>query len=193
DVGARGIGADMAFRFKPGSQLASFFPGGDEPRNLLNLLSDRPFLFATAMDLQAVDVVELANALAEKAGLDEEHAGALQGMRIFEAADGMAMAIYPSPAGLMGGLLNQMVTVYTGEADDLRESLRTTVTDATLMNLQQMEDLGVEVSAEYTQDAEEIDGVSVDAYTVTFTFPPGAAEETMAMQQAMQFMYGPGG
>lgn len=183
----KGFVTDMALQFKPDSLAAKCFPGAEAPRNLLSNFQDEAFLIAADLDLKAADLKGLKSyvetQLAE-AGIEMPDSKAPTAMSMWEDADGMAMVIYPSPAGLMGGMLNQMATFYAGDASKIRQKMMSSITE-----MDGLEAEGITVMTEYAEQSEEIDGTTVDTYKVQQRFAPEMAQ----MQQAQAMMFGPAG
>jgi len=189
----RGMAMDFAIQTKEGSEIGALLPGAAESRNLLTGLQDAPFMFAMSLDYGGVKIGPLMDALRGRLGLDEDAAGddaAQPGMmpmsNIWRNTDGVAMAVYPSPGGLVGGLLSRSIFMMSGDSARIMTMFRELMSQTTTAEGMG----GVQVSAEYTPDAAEIAGVKADAYAVRMSGPP---EMTAQIQQMQQMVYGPAG
>lgn len=189
----RGMAMDFAIQTKEGSEIGALLPGAAESRNLLAGLQDAPFMFAMSLDYGGVKIGPLMDALRGRLGLDEDAAGddaAQPGMmpmsNIWRNTDGVAMAVYPSPGGLVGGLLSRSIFMMSGDSARIMTMFRELMSQTTTAEGMG----GVQVSAEYTQNAAEIAGVKADAYSVRMSGPP---EMTAQIQQMQQMVYGPAG
>lgn len=189
----RGMAMDFAIQTKEGSEIGALLPGAAESRNLLAGLQDAPFMFAMSLDYAGVKIGPLMDALRGRLGLDEDAAGddaAQPGMmpmsNIWRNTDGVAMAVYPSPGGLVGGLLSRSIFMMSGDSARIMTMFRELMSQTTTAEGMG----GVQVSAEYTPDAAEIAGVKADAYAVRMSGPP---EMTAQIQQMQQMVYGPAG
>lgn len=181
-----GMMADMSMAWKPESRMAAFMPEEKKARNLLSAFPNEPFLMAMSADVEGTDVAAIFDKLTEMmpAAMRQNQAMQLGAGDLWKNADGFAMVVYPSPAGIMGGLMSQGAQVYTGDGKALQEAFRTTLT---AMNGQQQN--GIQYTVELQQNVKEIKGASIDSYRVRMKFPP----EMMQAQQMMTYLYGPMG
>ena len=207
--GERGIAFDLALQTREGSEMGKLLPGVGEPRNLLNKFQDQPFLMAMTIDMKAVKVDQLVDLLkrrlnleallgaAAEAGTADAGGGAgaapggqgripglMPSADFWTHADGMAMVIYPSPAGMMGGLMSQSVSFLSGDPDQIRQSVREAMEE-----MNGSEANGIAMTTEYTAGFKEIGGVMVDAYAVKMKVPA----DQMQVQQQIAMIYGPAG
>lgn len=185
--GAKGIVFDGSMQWKPDSTFTKFFKGTEKPKNLLTKFDKRPFLLAISMDLTGCDFAGLFSSLMERLpeGMQSiNNPATANTMEIMKKADGLATVIYPSPAGLMGGLLNAMVTLYTGDVPAIRDAMQKSITE-----LNGKEQQGISFITEYAAGDAQIDDINADTYSMQMKFAPEMAQAN----QAMGFMYGPGG
>lgn len=187
--GGRGVTTSFAMNFKPEGWMAKALPGAAAPVNYLAKLPVKPFMVALSGELSGCDVNGIMEKVVADAGysLDEmkkEAGSGGMGMNSFLDAKGIAFALYPSPAGIMAGILNQAVVFTAGEGAAMRNAYKTGVAG---MNGQTNN--GITFTTSYTEAAEQIDGVAVDTYSMAMKFPP----EQFQAQQAMGMMYGPAG
>ncbi len=191
DVGAIGASLDCGLVFMNGSESAKKMNmGGGKSSDLLSSLPGNPFLFASAIDLTSGGVRAIVKDMAAMQKNMPGFGAILAGINVDEAVQnmkGVASAIYPNPAGPMGGLLAN--TVQFTAATDPKAALQTTrqvFSDAGKAKIE-----GVSFDCTYTEGAMTIDGLKVDEWSCAFDAADPAA--AMQMQNAMTVMYGPGG
>lgn len=185
----KGVTTSFAMSFKPDGWMAQMLPGAASPANYLSKLPSKPFMFAMSGELSGCNLTGIMEKLVTDAGFTMDEfakdmgAGGL-GMNSWSNTKGMAMAIYPSPAGIMAGLFNQAVLYQAGDAAALKAGWKAAMTG---MNGQVNN--GITFTTTYTEAAEQIEGTAVDTYSMAMKFPP----EQFQAQQAMSMMYGPAG
>lgn len=187
-TGAKGVRIDSNMSWKPDSTIGKFCMGGHEARNLLSRCDGDPYLLAISMDLKGMNIAGFLESVMTRLPEDLQNLEMLKTSPAIEKmwgmADGTAMVLYPSPAGIMGGALSGLATVYTGDGAKLRDSMRSLFTD---MNGKTRN--GATFATEYAENAAEIEGISVDSYSVQMQLPPELAQAN----QVISMMYGPGG
>ncbi|MFG0330033.1 MAG: hypothetical protein ACF8PN_09065 [Phycisphaerales bacterium] len=182
-----GLAFHKSVQWKKDGSIAGFFTGDGDSIELLEHFPNKPYIFAFAADLDAADLMGLGDYLKTKMreinpDLAEKPDTATT--QLYRQAEGAAGVLYPSPAGIMGGLFNQMVLLYAGDNDELREIMKQSITE---MNGQEIE--GASYTTSYESEVEEVAGTTVDKYQVRMRFPP----EMMQAQQAVSMMFGPAG
>ncbi len=182
-----GAALDTSMRWVEGGMFAKMMSGGNgESSNVLNNLPDNPYMFAMGMDAQNVNIADLLKMLLKDMPDAMKPGPTMAMLDMWKDIDGVAMAVYPSPGGMMmGGLLTNSAVIYTGNAAQLHTQMK----DATI-GLNGVETQGMTYHTEYTENAKEIAGISVDSFTMSFDAPP---EMQAQLQQSMMMMYGPGG
>lgn len=184
-VGSWGVAFDKAIQWKPESEIAGFFPGSPHARNLLSQFPANPYMLAMSMDFSSIRLGKMVERFqAHFAEQGDEDMWSMGGIDIWKKSEGMAMVVYPPPAGLLGGVLNQAAIYYRGDAPALRAALK----DGTLA-VDGKTQQGISFTTSYESEAEEIDGTAVDTYSMQMRFPA----ELMQAQQAISMMYGPAG
>ncbi|MBL1216753.1 MAG: hypothetical protein D8M59_04580 [Planctomycetes bacterium] len=188
-AGAKGFRIDSNMSWRLDTTLGNMFKGGNDARDLLSRCNNSPYLLAISMDMKGFDIGGFMDTIMARLPEELQNIQSLQSSpavkAMMEQADGSAMVIYPSPAGVLGGAaLSGLATVYTGDAAKLRGSMKSMFTD-----MNGTEQNGVSFTSEYGENAAEIEGVSVDTYSMQMKFPPEMAQAG----QAMGMMYGPGG
>ena len=116
-AGSMGVGAQFAVDFEAGSESAGMFLESGDSAARLAKLPDKPYLFAAAYDLSseaARQMIAASEQFMAFSGAGEGGLGAMMGMG--KDTTGASMALYPSPAGLMGGLFAGQLT-YSRVAD----------------------------------------------------------------------------
>lgn len=181
----RGVAFDFAIQTKEGSEVGATIPGEANARNLLSNFADAPFMMAMSMDMKGIQFGKLMDIMNDRlnlAALQGNNTGS--GMETWRDADGVGMAIYPSPAGLFGGALSKSVFLLTGNTEKLMQTMQeaTEAADGNDTN-------GILVTTEYKKNVREIAGHQADTYAVKMKFPP----ELMMAQQQIAMVYGPGG
>jgi len=186
--GERGVALDLAVQTREGSEIGAFMPGTDTPRNLLANFEDAPFLFAMSMDYAGLKVGSLIDLVKKRLGIEAAEAGAQPSMMsstaIWRDANGVATAVYPSPGGMLAGLLSRSITMLSGDSAKLTATLRDT-----MKGMNGTEQGGIQMTTTYEAGAKQIGGIDADTYSVKMVVPP----EMMQMQQAMSMIYGPAG
>ncbi len=154
-----GLHVELAMNYKPGSERANMLGGGGVSTPLLKSLPDEPFLLAYAADLSTPGMKNLVKAL----GGDDPAAAASQPLLALGAAvDGQAVAIYPNPAGVFGGLLARSVSYYAApNPADFTKSFKTLITG---LNGQVAD--GSQIATTYTDGALSEGNLKADAYTL---------------------------
>lgn len=173
---AAGIQGDLAFHYKPGSDMAKGLTTGGDSKALLKALPSDPYLLAFAFDYSAPGVKTVLKSFSGEGGLGDPSLFAL-----LEQASGQAGVINPNPAGLFGGLLSRGTYFYSGpDAGKLAESFKTTIEK---LNNQMTGDF--QASTTYKPGAATIDGASADAWSVKMT--------STTQGSPLALIYGPAG
>ncbi|TVQ60696.1 MAG: hypothetical protein EA379_07770 [Phycisphaerales bacterium] len=174
---ARGMHVDVAAQFKrDSSRFEAFSARGDTGRLLRNLPGD-PFLVAFAIDTSDPRIKTM---LAGGEGGGQMAGAAMTTM--FDKADGQAGAIYPNPAGLLGGIFARGVYYYPSKDPaalmvayrQIIEEMDGTVADQ------------LQTTTSYREGAAEVEGTKLDAYSMRIAAVPG-----VGMPSPMAMLYGP--
>jgi hypothetical protein len=181
----RGARLDVGAQFREGSELAGFFDARGQASTLINSLPNQPFLFAMAMDASAPGLRRALQQLMPAAPAGEAQAGALNPLRAFEHADGVAVLWGTTPA-LMGGLfLNTVMYARTADPNAyigwMRDSMRT-------LNSQKIEGMTYQTTMQDQQAA----GRQVQSWSVRMQPERGNPTAQQAAQVQMM-MFGPTG
>lgn len=174
-----GLHFDLAMNYKPGGERANMLAAGATSSSLLTSLPNDAFLLAYAVDLSTPGMKALVKAF----GGEDPAAAASQPLLALGAAiNGQAVAIYPNPAGLFGGLLARSVSYYAApNPAEFKQSFKTFVTG---LNGQVSED--AQIATTYTDGAIAEGNVSADGYTLK-VLSSGGVGSPLAM------FYGPSG
>ncbi len=198
DLSDDGIGITKALQARPGSTLARYFPGGKRD-SLLNAAPSKPYLMAMGIDTKAIDLVAIFERVLAKmpddAGpLSKLYKDALPAMKL---VNGAATVWYAPPEGQMmagPGMLN-MVNLY--DTTDGPGYLAATKTYFDALNNVQipMEEVGAEpmkFTTSYTAGAMNLEGVSVDQYSMKMAMPPELMQQMGPAAGAIAMMGGLG-
>jgi len=183
---AMGAGFDLAFTFKEGSEAGAMFDRPGRARAMLEAMPDRPFLFASAIDMThpgLASIMESMQQVQQQAGGGMNPFGGMGmgGGELFEDAAGSATVIYPNPAGPMMGMLANMMQYY---ASDEPEALIA----STRKNVETMAGAMDGLGFEYTENAAQVEGVALDSWSLTLQ--GGGDPMTMQLMQGATMMFG---
>ncbi|MEX0655753.1 MAG: hypothetical protein WD534_03225 [Phycisphaeraceae bacterium] len=188
DLGERGLGVTKTFRMREGSALREYFPGrASQAAGELASLPDRPFLFAMAVDDEAIAFGRLIEAMLE-AMPDEQQAmmGPLmqQTLGLIEQTQAYASALYvPDQMAVMsGGLLNAVNVYRVDDGDAYLAAWRDTLTglDEQAVDLPEQAGAGdgqMTFTGRYDDNALQIDGVQVAQYRVEVELPDAMQQQ----------------
>jgi len=182
-AGALGLSTELAMDFEPDSQFGAMFQSAGDSSKLLAALPNQPFLFAYAGDFSTPAGKDGLGQIAQgnqRLLFGDAAAGATD--KLVGLIDGMSGAIYTSPGGLMGGLVANSVT-YLASSDPkgLQNEIHSFVDSIGKNDF---------AAASYQPNASEVDGVSVDGWSVTLG---DQAAGMGGVQQATSMLFGPGG
>lgn len=185
DLSDEGIGFTEALGIKPGSKLAGLFPGGEAATSLASL-PQQPFIFALAMDSQAIALTPIYEAMAEAGG--EAYMPAKEDwLPLVEKLKGLAMAFYaPDDMAMMSGSLLKSLSILEVENDqqyiaDLKKyvaklnGMEIPIAGGMAMDNgagQGDQAMSMSYSTSYTDNALQLEGVQVDQYQLMTNMPP---------------------
>ncbi len=178
-VGSMGIGAQLAMDFEPGSESALMFKTRGNSGKLLKALPDQPFIFASAYDLEntaAEKLMDLAKQMQAFSGMGDAGMQGISGL--IDGSTGGAGALYPTPAGLMGGVFTGMVN-YT-RSDNPSKYIK---------HMQKATEDGGPMNMSLTANEQQLNGNPVHGWTMSFPVDhnnPAA----MQMMQMSQMLFG---
>ena len=211
DLADDGVALSKAFRYEADSPLAEVFPGNaTQTEQAMARLPQQTFLFAMGMDTRAFAagtlVENVLNALPEDVD-NPMLALYAQALPLVEQVNATAGAYYaPTRQTMMGGNMISAVNIY--RVDDTKQYLRET--KAYLENINGLSaPVGgnannnrnnnapggggaqgqITVSAGYTENALNIDGVQVDQYRFNMNYPP-QMQQQMAQMGPLASMFG---
>ncbi|MCB9838765.1 MAG: hypothetical protein H6813_05455 [Phycisphaeraceae bacterium] len=184
--GAMGASVNGSVAFKPGTQGARLFTRGGDSGSLLSKLPGGPFLAAFAMD-QTAPFAKATMEWFQKSGMaDMNPAMGAMGMRDLQNnMTGVAGAIYPNSAGIMGGLLANMI-MYSA-SDDPGKLMAMTRDKMSAMNVNEPA-LGMSITASYTPGETNIAGKKADGYAINFAM--AGMDAAGAMFNPMSMIFG---
>ncbi len=168
--GAMGVSGNSAIAFKPGTEGHKMFRKGGDSGSLMSKLPNGPFLFAFAMDNSA-PMAKSTMAWLEQSGMMEMNEA--MGMGMFDMSDmdeymsGAAGAAYPSSAGIMGGLLANMITFSASDNPGKLKSVLKGKYEGMSMDNDQ---LGMSITSSYTPNETQINGKSADGWAINMNF-----------------------
>lgn len=201
DLSADGIGLNEAYQFKPGSKTLAILHGGSaETPKALQRLPKEPYIFAGAVDTQAIRVFELLKPLVDiagKGGANPMTALYKDIMPQLEQATQMAFAWYAPPAGgRMGpgqGLFRSVSVLATPHPDQYIAAMKKSVLAGNGVTIP-MANVPVQpgqpapqikMTTQYQDNALQIDGTKIDRYSMQMQFPPN-----MGRANPMMMMFG---
>lgn len=179
-AGASGLSFDVAMDFETDSEFGAMFSDSGDSAAMLKRLPSQPFLFALGADFNAPVAKKLLNVMAQMKMTFVPGAG-----DIMKQAQGMATAVFVSPGGLMGGLFANTIS-YTATADP--KAMMAGIQDAT----QGGQEMAPGMMLTYEAGATDIDGTSVDAWSVQMDMNANQMGGGMVQQMSMM-LFGPGG
>ena len=187
-VGDPGIGIDIGAQFKDGSELSGYFQANGNAPSLLKRLPSEKYLFAFAVDTSAESTGKLLaklNELALEHTPDAAKMGGANPNWLFDHSDGMAM-VFGQPASLMGGMLTKTaVFAATNNPQGLVDAHKELSAQLNGQSTQ-----GMTFNTSYQENATEINGTTVDSWTISFKADPNVPG-AMQQQQAMMMAFGP--
>lgn len=164
-AGSMGLHIDMAAQFKPGSPRHEAFSSVGQSRGLLKNLPGDPYILAFAMDVHDPRFKTMLMG-------GEGKPPTMAGPALFAMLDhtkAQSGAIYPNPAGLLGGLLARGVYYYeTDNAEKFAGLFKTTLHD-----LDGVIEGDAQIQTAFTDAAAEVNGVKLDSYTLKMRPAPG--------------------
>ncbi len=203
DISSNGIAFHEMVQFRDGSDLAGMFPGGEiQPVQFLKSLPDKPYIFAGAMDMAALDVGRLVDNIL--AALPEEGEGGAmlniyrESLPLLKSTKSYAGAFYsPDPMAMMSGQMLNMVQVY--RVDDGENYINDYKQQ--LLSLNEMQfPVGpvmgdepppmIKYETTFTDNVLQIEGAAVHQYQMVMDIPP---EMIMQMGPTVMAMANIGG
>jgi hypothetical protein len=178
-----GLGLNAAVQFKEDSEMAGALEGGEtEPG--FNRLPNRPFMFATSMNVRSLPYESWLNELIVLAGEDTawgEYMGSM--VDAFKSLPAQQQGIYPPTPGGQAPSLMSVVTVY--EASQPAESL------ANIKSMVESLDgfdlgTGMKYNTSYSAGAKEVEGYTVDTYRMDMEMTPEMMAQMGMMSMFMQ-------
>jgi hypothetical protein len=157
--------------FDPGHEAGRMTTGGPRSIEPLSALPGKPFYLAASIDKSGLGGEAIMRMLGQSLGVGEIPDWLV-------AASGLQFAVYPSPAGLQGGILNDAALV-------MRTSQPVQARDFLKQQILALRDRDDGVARQITwEDAKAIkSGLVADAYEVLVTDQPAEFAQLQAMQQ----------
>ncbi|MEN0019774.1 MAG: hypothetical protein AAF747_02705 [Planctomycetota bacterium] len=188
ELGDDGLALDIAAQFREGSEVAGFFQDGGEPNKLMSKLPAGDFLFAGAADIESPGLRQLFTNYMEMAG--DAAMGGMAGIDIgaaFDDANGFSFMMGSTPALLTAGLFSNTISyAAVDDVDEYMDSIKTAFEEMDGVTVS-----GLKNSVSYDAAATEVDGVSLDAWSMEMSVDqndPNAPMAQMALSQmAMVF------
>lgn len=188
DSTAAGVGFDLAVTFREGSESGKMFGASGGASQLMSRLPGQPFMVAGAIDISHAAVQTYFKSIAEVAKATPAGMGGMLGpagiASMMDKAKGQAFAVYPNPAGFMGGVLANAVS-FISAADP--KGIVAAQKDM-LRKMADAKDMPIKMTATVTDNETQIDGRGVDGWAVQIN-PEGNPEA----MQALGVLFGPGG
>lgn len=190
DASAMGVGIEMSSNFKEGTEWAGLMQAGGKSEALLASMPAGPYLLAYAADFDnplmqqlfgkfGAMKMNMMGGMAAMEGVDPE--AMLKNMK------GQAIAVYPGPAGIMGGVFSGTVA-YT--KSDNPNAMRTSLMNA--MNAMGNVEAGqgefaMTMQSTFMENAGQINGTNYDSWSMTFNM---GGQANPFMGQFMMMLFG---
>jgi hypothetical protein len=215
DINELGVGFTGAAQFKQGSQMAGFFKNGAAASDKLEKLPNQPYLMASAMNLEGLALKPLIEGVLNRLPANQQ-GGVAQVVRaalpLIEKTKSTAAAYYvpPQNAGLMGGLFQGLTIVETTDAKGYVQAFKDQLTalnqvkiempaapaapgaDPGAADAQPEGPQAMTFTTQFTPNAIQIEGVTVDQYQLQYSFPPAMMQQMGQMGPMMMMMGGTG-
>lgn len=180
DFSDGGIGLTKTIQARPGSTMASYFPGPGAQggaASMLKALPNQPYLFATAMDTRAIDLAKILTRFQAAVGDGGGWIARLYGDMgpMMKLTEGYAQAWYaPTQMAAMGPGLMNVVSVYdTTDGPAYAAATKKYFENLNGVNVAMGPDMGqMSFATSYTPAATKVEGVDVDQYNMAMTLPP---------------------
>ncbi|MBI1338394.1 MAG: hypothetical protein GC164_15740 [Phycisphaera sp.] len=200
-----GIHITKAAAFDPGSATGKMFKAGGDAKGPMEHLPNQDYLFAGAVDMQALAVGDLIDKLMaglEKMPMTAGMVGAVKPLiPSIKQSKGIAFLMTPpDQANMMaGGLFKGVNIIHAADAPAMSKAYQDVITN--------MNNLAIEMPAvpdpqtgqvdpnapkmkmtyttQYTPNVLQIDGVNVDQYNVSVQLPPEMMQANPMMGQMM--------
>lgn len=176
DLSAQGIGLSGSVQFKPDTPTALMFAKSGKDTLNFNRLPNRPYLMATSMDMSALPLEQMLNAIASRFPADNGFSGIMKNaVEMMKSAGAEAQQAYYSPdlAAGPGSFLNS-VSVYT--SDNPAEFIKQYKQSILSMNNIQIAPNSKYMTS-YTDNVMQIDGKNVDQFSLKMQLPPEAMQQ----------------
>jgi thioredoxin 1 len=176
DLSAQGIGLSGSVQFKPDTPTAQMFAKSGQDKLDFNRLPNRPYLFATSMDLSGLPLQQMLDAIAGRFPADSGFSGIMKNaVEMMKNAGDQAQQAYYSPdlAAGPGSFLNA-VTVYT--SDNPAAFIKQYKQSILAMNNLEIAP-NSKYTTSYTDNVMQIDGRNVDQFSLKMQLPPEAMQQ----------------
>jgi hypothetical protein len=190
DASAMGVGIEASSNFREGSEWAGLMQVGGKSESLLAALPAGQYLMAYAADFDnplmqqmfgkfGAMKMNLMGGMAAMEGLDAE--AMLKNMK------GQAMAVYPGPAGIMGGVFSGMVGfTKTDDSAAMRNAFMKAMNAMDEVEAGQGE-FAMSMQSTFMENAGQINGTSYDSWGMTFNM---GGQANPFMGQFMMMLFG---
>ncbi|MHC4976035.1 MAG: hypothetical protein ACYTF7_05445 [Planctomycetota bacterium] len=195
EISAFGYSIDAATSFTPGSEWGNLVSAQGDSSNYLNLLPNKPFIFASSVDMSMPQFKEATASMMESFQPFMEQLAEFGGEQILAAfnpeivglTDGQVQAMFVPEGGIMGGLLSGTTRIdVSSDPQSLHEHARGMIE---AMVGGGMMGAGAEFTLE--QDAVDVGDAKADAWAMTLD--PGAMGANPMAGQFMGMFFGPTG
>lgn len=203
DLTDQGVALTQAMGYKPGSSLAEFFGEGRAQPQGLSQLPEQPFIFAAAVDMDALDIASLYRGFIESLPQGQQNPLAQnveQWMPLIEQVNYCSSVFYaPTEMAMMSGSILNTVSVV--DVDDPEAYLRAFKAYIQAMDGMKIPagpnplagpgaegapaELTISYTSNFTENVLQLQGVQVDQYQLTTNLPP---EMMQQMGPAAGFM-----
>lgn len=171
ELTADGFGLTGAQQFKPGTRLAQEFAHAPAAPVVFNRLPQRPYLFATSLNLTAVPIKQWLTDFAAKLPDSTYKTVFTDTAKVMQlAGDQVQQGFYaPNLGGGAPPSFNNSITVYpTNNAKQMLAAKKELVTKANGMKLAN----GASYTTSYHENVMQVGGFPVDQFSIKINFPP---------------------
>jgi len=201
EADGEGIALGKSLNLKPGSSMAELFPGNDKPAASLidHLPNDEPWVFASSIDFDAIAFGELLSRMERvlpKEAADTIVPNMRELIEMFAPIDSGAYAMYaPNGDALAAGYPLRIAAVFTGDTPQIRETFADYMKSLNGIEVPMgggpgMEDLTMSYTTSYEANAEEVNGVTADAFTYRMQFTDELATQMGPMLPMLEMFSG---
>ncbi len=186
DLSEQGIGLSLGAQFREGTALAQSFANPPKQAPSFNRLPSGPYMFAAAIDMQALPIARWLNDAIAALPPDHPMVGILKASLPTLQAKEVQQALYaPAAGGAVPTLFNGVNVYVTDQPAQLVQAYRQSLDALGKADLGE----GMSYQTQYNQNVLQLDGKEVDQYSLKLNIPQEQLAElgplAMFLGQAM--------